>query len=103
MSSATVEANSNNWYYYDAIREGINSKRNDTASVSGGCSLAFSNVVKFVDSFLLAPTRNATQVDALKQFFGATFPIEDDDLLVHPAPSPRRSGTGRKHEDIATF
>ncbi|KAK0734689.1 serine carboxypeptidase S28-domain-containing protein [Lasiosphaeria miniovina] len=80
LSSATVEANSNNWYYYDAIREGINSKRNDTASVSGGCSLAFSNVVKFVDSFLLAPTRNATQVDALKQFFGATFPIEDDDF-----------------------
>jgi hypothetical protein len=37
-------------------------------------------VAKFVDGFLLAPTVDKTKVDALKQLFGATFPIEDDDF-----------------------
>ena len=75
LSSATVEANTDNWYYYDTIRKGIDKYRNDTS-----CSLALNEVAKFVDGFLLAPTVDKTKVDALKQLFGATFPIEDDDF-----------------------
>jgi hypothetical protein len=75
LSSATVEANTDNWYYYDTIRKGIDSYRNDTS-----CSLALNEVATFVDSFLLAATVNNTKVDALKQLFGATFPIADDDF-----------------------
>ncbi len=75
MSSATVEANTDNWYYYDTIRKGIDAFRNDTS-----CSLALNEVVKFVDSFLLASPANQTKVAAVKQLFGATFPIEDDDF-----------------------
>ncbi len=75
LSSATVQANTDNWYYYDTIRKGIDALRNDTS-----CSLALSEVVKFVDSFLLASPTNQTRVAAVKQLFGATFPIEDDDF-----------------------
>jgi hypothetical protein len=75
LSSATVEANTDNWYYYDTIRKGIDSYRNDTS-----CSLALSEVATFVDSFLLATSVNNTKVDALKQLFGTTFPIADDDF-----------------------
>ncbi|KAK4129134.1 hypothetical protein N657DRAFT_660587 [Parathielavia appendiculata] len=75
LSSATVEANTDNWYYYDTIRKGIDSYRKDTS-----CSLALTEVVEFVDSFLLASPVNSTEVDALKQLFGATFPIADDDF-----------------------
>ncbi len=75
LSSATVEANTDNWYYYDTIRKGIDALRNDTS-----CSLALDEVVKFVDSFLLASPANQTKVAAVKQLFGATFPIEDDDF-----------------------
>ena len=75
MSSAIVEANTDNWYYYDSIRKGIDALRNDTS-----CSSALGEVVKFVDSFLLASPANQTKVAAVKQLFGATFPIEDDDF-----------------------
>jgi hypothetical protein len=75
LSSATVEVNTDNWYYYDTIRKGIDSYRNDTS-----CSLALNEVATFVDGFLLADTVNNTKVDALKQLFGATFPIADDDF-----------------------
>ncbi|KAK3393284.1 peptidase S28 [Podospora didyma] len=79
LSSAIVEANANNWYYYDTIRQGIDAYRNDTAG-GAGCSSALNAVIEFVDSILLAPIRNETTVEALKQFFGTTFPIEDDDF-----------------------
>jgi hypothetical protein len=75
LSSATVEANTANWYYYDTIRKGIDAYRNDTS-----CSLALSEVADFVDSILLASPQDQTKVDALKQYFGATFPIADDDF-----------------------
>ncbi|KAK3309856.1 peptidase S28 [Chaetomium strumarium] len=75
LSSASVEVNTDNWYYYDTIRKGIDRYRNDTS-----CSLALNEVAKYVDSLLLAPDVNQTKVDALKQFFGATFPIADDDF-----------------------
>lgn len=75
LSSATVEANTDNWYYYDIISKGIDAYRKDTS-----CSLALDEVAKFVDSFLLASPANQTEVEALKQLFGATFPIEDDDF-----------------------
>ncbi|KAL2143162.1 hypothetical protein VTI28DRAFT_309 [Corynascus sepedonium] len=75
LSSATVQANTNNWYYYDTIRKGIDAFRNDTS-----CSLALEEVVAFVDDLLLASTLNETKIDALKQYFGATFPIADDDF-----------------------
>jgi hypothetical protein len=75
LSGATVEANTDNWFYYDTIRQGIDANRNDTS-----CSLALSEVAKFVDSFLFASPVNSTKVEALKQLFGATFPIEDDDF-----------------------
>jgi len=75
LSSATVEANTDNWYYYDTIRQGIDALRNDTS-----CSLALKEVAAFVDSFLLASPVNDTKVEALKQYFGATFAIADDDF-----------------------
>ncbi|GAB1310625.1 Serine-type peptidase-like protein [Madurella fahalii] len=75
LSSATVEVNTDNWYYYDTIRKGIDAYRKDTS-----CSLALNQVVEYVDSFILAEERNETQVQALKLLFGSTFPIEDDDF-----------------------
>ena len=44
------------------------------------CSLALNEVAEYVDKFLLAPERNETQVQALKLYFGSSFPIEDDDF-----------------------
>ncbi|KAK3694474.1 peptidase S28 [Podospora appendiculata] len=78
LSSAVIEPNANNWYYYDTIRKGIDTFEKNTTSK--GCSAALSSVVDFVDNILLAPTPNATKVDALKLFFGASFPIQDDDF-----------------------
>lgn len=75
LSSATVEANTDNWYYYDTISKGIDAYRMDKS-----CSLALNQVAEYVDKFLLAPERNETQVQALKLYFGSTFPIEDDDF-----------------------
>jgi hypothetical protein len=75
LSSATVEANTDNWYYYDTISKGIDAFRNDTA-----CSAALNEVSEFVDSFLLASPADETKVAALKLLFGATFPIADDDF-----------------------
>ena len=75
LSSATVEANTDNWYYYDTISKGIDTYRKDTS-----CSLALNEVADFVDKFLLDTSRNETKVQALKALFGATFPIEDDDF-----------------------
>lgn len=75
LSSATVEANTDNWYYYDTIRKGINALRGDT-----NCSLALNDAVAYVDSVLLESPVNDTKVAALKQLFGATFPIADDDF-----------------------
>lgn len=75
LSSATVQANQENWYYYDTIRKGIDAYREDTS-----CSLALNEVAEYVDSFLLDPDRNETKVEALKLLFGSTFPIEDDDF-----------------------
>ena len=75
LSSATVEANTENWFYYDIIRKGIDALRNDTS-----CSLALNELAEYVDSFLLAPVANEKQKDALKKLFGATFAIADDDF-----------------------
>ncbi|KAL2180573.1 serine carboxypeptidase S28-domain-containing protein [Thermothelomyces heterothallicus CBS 202.75] len=75
LSSATVQANTENWYYYDTIRKGIDALRNDTR-----CSAALEEVVDFVDRFLLASPVNETETDALKQYFGAVFPIANDDF-----------------------
>ncbi|KAK3300607.1 peptidase S28 [Chaetomium fimeti] len=75
LSSATVEANTENWYYYDTIRKGIDAYRNDTS-----CSLALTEVADFVDKFLLESPQDVAKVDAVKQYFGATFPIADDDF-----------------------
>ncbi|KAK4193206.1 putative serine peptidase [Podospora australis] len=77
LSSASVEVNTNNWYYYDTIRKGIDAYRKDTS-----CSLALNEVSEFVDRYLLAKSRNETEVNALKLLFGssADFPIEDDDF-----------------------
>ncbi|KAK4144440.1 peptidase S28 [Dichotomopilus funicola] len=75
LSSATVEANTDNWYYYDTIRQGIDTYRGDTS-----CSLALTEVASFVDSFLLAETANENATAAVKELFGATFPIADDDF-----------------------
>ncbi|KAK3989981.1 putative serine peptidase [Cladorrhinum sp. PSN332] len=75
LSSATIAANTENWYYYDTIRKGIDSYRGDTS-----CSLALNEVSEFVDKYLLASDRNETQVQALKVLFGSAFPIEDDDF-----------------------
>ncbi|KAK4156143.1 peptidase S28 [Chaetomidium leptoderma] len=75
LSSATVEVNTDNWYYYDTIRKGIDTYRKDTK-----CSLALNEVTDFVDSFLLAPSVNETEVEALKQYFGSAFAIADDDF-----------------------
>jgi hypothetical protein len=36
--------------------------------------------VAYVDSFLLTASVNDTHVQALKQLFGATYPIADDDF-----------------------
>ncbi|SPQ18412.1 1ecd5953-aef9-4d56-9d1e-01720dce280a [Thermothielavioides terrestris] len=75
LSGATVEANTENWYYYDTIRKGIDAFRNST-----DCTDALSDAVAYVDSFLLASPVNDTKVSALKQLFGATYPIADDDF-----------------------
>ncbi|KAL2264240.1 hypothetical protein VTK26DRAFT_9016 [Humicola hyalothermophila] len=75
LSSATVEVNMDNWYYYDTIGKGIDAYRGDTR-----CTSALREVADYVDSFLLAADRNETQVQALKLYFGSTFPIEDDDF-----------------------
>lgn len=75
LSSAIVQANTENWYYYDTIRKGIDSYRGDTR-----CTVALNEVSEYVDKYLLASNRNETEVQALKLLFGASFPIEDDDF-----------------------
>lgn len=75
LSSATVQANQENWYYYDTIRKGIDALRGDRL-----CTKALQTVVEFVDRFVLASPVNETEMDALKEFFGAVFPIENDDF-----------------------
>ncbi|EAQ93053.1 hypothetical protein CHGG_01288 [Chaetomium globosum CBS 148.51] len=89
LSSATVEANTDNWYYYDTIRKGIDAYRNDTS-----CSLALTEVAAFVDSILLESPQNQTKVDALKQYFGATFPIADDDFAYTKSSVPISASVG---------
>ncbi|KAL2124984.1 hypothetical protein VTJ04DRAFT_1349 [Mycothermus thermophilus] len=75
LSGASVEVNTENWYYYDTIRKGIDAFRGDTE-----CTRALSEVVDFVDQYLLAEERDEEKIDAVKKFFGASFPIEDDDF-----------------------
>ena len=84
LSSAVVQARQDNWYYYDTIGKGIDAlwKRRPNAKGPASCTAALSTVSEFVDSVLLEAGggRNETKVAALKQFFGASFPIADDDF-----------------------
>ncbi|CCC07641.1 unnamed protein product [Sordaria macrospora k-hell] len=71
LSSAIVEANPDNWYYYDTIRQGIDALWNGTKYGDGGasCSLALNAVSEFVDSILLpedGTKRDEKKVEALK-------------------------------------
>jgi len=89
LSSAVVEVNTDNWYYYDTIRKGIDAlhvkgkgKKGAGYHYPGSCSSALNQVTEFVDGILLAEgdERDEDKVQALKMFFGASWPIEDDDF-----------------------
>ncbi|KAK3329999.1 serine carboxypeptidase S28-domain-containing protein [Apodospora peruviana] len=99
LSSAMVEMNSNNWYYYDTIRKGIDVLRPATAT-RASCSLALEAVTEFVDGILLAKTPDPAKVDALKQFFGASFPIADDDFAYALATPFRYWQESQGYRDV---
>ncbi len=76
LSSAVVQVQQDNWYYFDTIRKGIDSYRKDQP---GNCTDVLGKITDYVDAILASS--NTTAKNELRKMFGIDPRwLQDDDF-----------------------
>ena len=76
LSSAVVQVQQDNWYYFDTIRKGIDSYRKGQP---GNCTDVLGKITDYIDAILASS--NTTAKDELRKTFGIDPRwLQDDDF-----------------------